>query len=422
MKKNKSPYHDWKEALTDIKSNFIKEKAAKKTYYKEQENALRPFFKQAAAHLGISQDQLTSEIKAFEPKLKEVLPDRRLKASTYAKLIKKYNPAYYNLFENKINAAVKSEQKYFQEKKEAILKAEEAMQVKVVATPEKKTKLGKYEKRAVKRQQRHQQQVKVLSVKQDVKMVYKPVSQRLTVEWHNVLFEDYMIKIKYGHNYSQGYPIAESRKSFIYLKKYIKTLQLSPLNILLEGREIREITNSDQVKEMVTLLRIREQLIKDFEQGKKMQAVSMIESIRPISKQVLIQLATAGDSEVQCIEYLAAQLAEGFKPIPAFEIIAYRSSVNTEDTFLFVIQRQQQLFLVWESTVQGRATYIFKTTMDSYVEVVQSIYDYIGSPRKAKRMALRKKDADTLNLGYDGYVTHSAFDHWQQKLEAVMLV
>jgi hypothetical protein len=214
--------------------------------------------------------------------------------------------------------------------------------------------------------------------------------------------------------------VKESRKSFKYLKKYIKNLQLPALSILLVGTEIREIKNAEQVKEMVTLLRIKEQLIEDFQNGKTITAVSMLEKIKSVSKQFLTQMAVAGNGELMCIEYLAAQLAENFKPIPAFEIIPSGNSVSTEDTFIFVIERQAKLFLVWESTVHGRATYIFKAALDNYIDVVQAIYDYIGSPRKAKRMALRKRGTETSNLGYDGYVTHSAFDHWQQKLEAVL--
>lgn len=102
-------------------------------------------------------------------------------------------------------------------------------------------------------------------------------------------------------------------------------------------------------------------------------------------------------------------------------IVFYKKNNESlnEDTFIFAVERRAQLFLVSESTVDGRATYIFKANIDTYVDVVHAIYDYIGSPRKAKRMSLRKRDADTTSLGYDGYVTHSAFDHWQQKLETV---
>jgi len=354
-----------------------------------------------------------------EPGLKEILTDRRLKASTYAKLIKKYNPAYYNLFRDKIKSAVKAEQRYFLKKKDAALKAEMAISRVPAPKKEVKRKLTKYEKRANKRLQQKQKEAIAKFSNRPVKPIPEPISKWLSVEWHDVIFDDYLIKIKYDNNFSQGYPVTESRKSFKYLRKYIKNLRLPALSVLLVGREIREIRNAEQVKEMVTLLRIKEQLIEDFQNGKPISAAAMLEKIKPVSKQFLTQMAIAGNGELMCIEYLASHLAENFKPIPAFEIIPSGNSVSTEDTFIFVIERQSKLFLVWESTVHGRATYIFKATVDNYVEVVQAIYDYIGSPKKAKRMSLRNRDSETTNLCYDGYVTHSAFDHWQQKLGAI---
>jgi hypothetical protein len=418
MKKTtKQTDRDWKDALSSIKSNIVKENETKKAHQREQENELRPYFKQAAYHLGISHQQLATEIKIFQPGLTDVLTDRRLTASTYAKLIKKHNPAYYQLFESKLKSAVKAERNYFQKKKESASRSVPA-EIKETTFPVKgKRKLTKYEKRANKRMQQKKQIVKPVLPEASVRLVPLPISQWIAVKWQDVLFEDFLIKVKYGGNFSQGYPVSESRKSFRFLKNYIKSLRLPALSILLVGNEIRQIKNAESVREMATLLRIKEQLIEDFQKGKSTTAVAMMEKIKSVSKQLLTQIAIAGTGEVMCIEYLASQLAGGFKPIPAFEIIPSGNSLNTEDTFIFVLERKSKLFLVWESTVHGRATYVFKTNNDCYLDVVQAIYDYIGSPRKAKRMSLRKRDADTSNLGYDGYVTHSAFDHWQQKLE-----
>lgn len=110
MKKTtKLTQQDWKDALNSIKTNIVGEKEKKKAHQKELENELRPYFNQAAYRLGISHQQLATEIKIFQPGLTDVLTDRRLKASTYAKLIKKHNPAYYQLFESKLKSAVKAE-------------------------------------------------------------------------------------------------------------------------------------------------------------------------------------------------------------------------------------------------------------------------------------------------------------------------
>lgn len=418
MKKTtKLTQQDWKDALNSIKTNIVGEKEKKKAHQKELENELRPYFNQAAYRLGISHQQLATEIKIFQPGLTDVLTDRRLKASTYAKLIKKHNPAYYQLFESKLKSAVKAEKEYFQKKKESTLKLITADIKETSVLIKAKRKPTKYEKRANKREQQKEKLVHPLPREVSVRMAPLPVSQWITVEWQDVLFEDFLIKVKYNGNLSHGYPVSESRKSFRFLRNYIKSLRLTALSILLVGNEIRQIKNAESVREMATLLRIKEQLIEDFQRGKPTTAVDMIEKIKSVSKHLLTQIALAGTGEVMCIEYLASQLAGGFKPIPAFEIIPSGKSLSTEDTFIFVLERQSKLFLVWESTVHGRATYVFKTDTDSYLDVVQAIYDYIGSPRKAKRMSLRKRDADTSNLGYDGYVTHSTFNHWQQKLE-----
>gem|GEM_PF-4668085 len=79
MKKTNKPAPlYWKDTLGGIKSNLIKESEAKKAHHKEQENALRPYFNKAAYHLGINQEQLAAEIRAWternsnRPKIKSL--------------------------------------------------------------------------------------------------------------------------------------------------------------------------------------------------------------------------------------------------------------------------------------------------------------------------------------------------------------
>jgi hypothetical protein len=379
----------WKDQLAQIKDTLpIPEPNAQvKKEWKRYSKDLSPTLIKAAAQLKTSVDMILAYCYDHKISLDITSYQQRINAKHFVLMIKKFDPRTYKYFEF-----------YFQEKI-----------IQQVKQPVNQTsKRPRTRKKAV-----------LVEPDEPPKQIYNvltPSSQWLEIDWSDVIFEDFNVLVKYGNNYSRPFPITESRKSFKFLKKYILSLKREPLNVLLIGNEIKEIKNIEQLKDMVTILKVKNKFLEQFEKEKTVSIKSILKFIEPLSTTFLIEIAKASAEEINCIDYLSELQDANFKPIPAFEVIPHGNSTSTEDTFIFTVRSKTHLYLVWESTLNGRATYIFVTDLDHYEMTIQSIYDYIASHQKAKRMKLRKKDEHTTELNYHAYITHSSFAHWKEKL------
>jgi hypothetical protein len=393
-KRSRKPEHlpddtNWKDQLSQIKKTLpIPEPTAQvKKEWKRYGRDLSPTLIKAAAQLRTSVDMILAYCYDHKISLDITSYQQRIKPKHFALMIKNFDPRTYRYFEF-----------YLQDKA-----------IQQVKQPVKQgSKPPRLRKKVI-----------LVEPAEPVKQIYNvstPSCQWLEIGWSNVIFEDFNILVKYGNNYSRPFPIAESRKSFKFLKKYILSLKLEPLNVLLIGNQIKEVKNIEQLKDMVTILKVKHEFLEQFEKEKSVSIKSILTFIEPLSSSFLIEIAKASAEEVNCIDYLSELQDTNFKPVPAFEVVPHGNSMTTEDTFIFTVQSQMHLYLVWESTLNGRATYIFVTDSDHYEMTIQSIYDYIASHQKAKRMKLRKKDEHTAELNYHAYITHSSFSHWKEKL------
>ena len=199
------------------------------------------------------------------------------------------------------------------------------------------------------------------------------------------------------------------------------SLGLIPLEVQFLGNQIKQIKNRELLKEVVTTLKVRDEFITQFEKQKSVTVKTILALIRPLGSFFLAEIAKSRMEEIDCVEYLTQSQDSEFKPVPAFEVISNGHIVTTEDTFIFTISYQGRLYLVWQSTLHGRATYMFTTNLEDYEETIQNIYDYIASHQKAKRMKLRKKDLQVGDLNCIAFITHSSFEHWKEKLTQAIL-
>lgn len=241
----------------------------------------------------------------------------------------------------------------------------------------------------------------------------------IEVDWQDVLFDDFMIRVKYSPHFSGPFHVSESRKSFKLLKNYILSLRLNPLKIHLKGNEIIAIENINQLHNVVRILSIKSELIDNYRKEVTTNIRSVLDSIMGINTEFLIKLAKAKNEDI-CVDHLARLQDRSFKPVPVFEIIPTGNTFNTEDTFIFTITRKNRIFLIWESTVNGRASYIFTSKENDYEDILQSIYDYISSYQRTKRMKLRTKDNSASDLNYVTFITHNSFEKWKIKLNSII--
>jgi hypothetical protein len=389
----------WQEKLSQVQDEFPLPLPTPqlKQEWKSYSRELQPTLIRAAAQFKISSNMLLTYIK-----VNKIFPIRthkgpKLKRKDFVMLVKQFDPTTYRHFEY-----------YFQDViiQENLIEQKRWLKQHLKQPGFKKTKSPTS---------------RPLPLYQPYS-VPTPLSQWRQVNWTDIIFEDYAIKVKYDLNFSRSFPISESRKSFKFLKKYLLTLNREPIKILLVGNEIREIENISQLKDIVTILKVRQEFIEQFEKEKTVNAKSVLELIRALPTSFLVEIAKASSDDTICIDYLTEIQDARFKPVPAFEVISNGNSIVTEDTFIFTISNKEHLFLVWESTLHGRATYIFAANPNQYELTIQSIYDYIASHQKAKRMKLRKKNADVIELNYVNFITHSSFEHWREKLTKVISV
>jgi|GEM_PF-3165987 len=387
LKENTNERLDWKDQLSEIKGNFQPPPPMSPQEWQTFKKRMKSSVEKAAVALELSPIVLANRLKSMG-----ITINRRRKLTTkdYIPLIKRFKADFYQ-----------QNLKYFKE---------------FLPPPSRDNKhvhvgSSKIEKKG-----------QVLRAK-PMEQRYVPVIEikNLLVNWENVHFEDFAIVIKDGINYSMPFAFSEARKSFKFLKKYILGLKREPLQVIMIGNKIISIENLEQLKDLVTILKVRNEFIEQFKKSVPVSIKSILKIIEPLSVHFLVEVAKANTEDFNFIDYLTEKQAPEYKPIPVFEIIPTGQTFHSEDTFIFTIRIGSTYYLIWESTLPGRATYIFTATAESYEETVQQIYDYIASAQKAKRMKLRKKDEQAAEMNCLTYITHSSFDHWKEKLERVIM-
>jgi len=390
----------WQEKLAQIKNEFPTPKPTKRLRqeWKIFSKDLEPTLIQATARLNIKSEQLFAYIREHKIVPSNREQKQRLKKIDFVRLMQRFDQQTYQHYRHYFEEMELNEKKRLQKE---FLEAE--LRRKLPVTKKKTRKEPKNTP--------------------PFRLPYVaplPVTQLLTISWDEVIFNDYNIMIRFGKSFSKPWPAPDSRKSFKYLKKYIQSLKLEPLQVVLVGNEIKEISNAELVRDVVTILRVRHEFIMHDEESMTVKASKVLEMIADTPTDLLGFIARSAADEAVWIDHLSSLQDKRFKPIPAFEIIASGNSVSTEDTFIFTVSHGGRLYLVWESTLHGRATYIFSTDIERYEESIQLIYDYIASYQKAKRMRIRNREISSKDLNYIAFLRHSSINQWKEKLQQLL--
>lgn len=381
------PEVDWRNALLQVKDKLpvpIASSDSNGNQRLRKSKKLRYSLGEAAIRFNISKDRLILYLNKLH-----IHPTQKLKAREFLLLARRFDKAYYEENKQQFDQIIHP----LGRKKKRLLKQPALSKVRKAAAGDEKafTRQIPFSKAT-------------------------PISQWVEISWENVFFEDYAIKVKYSEHYSGPYHVSDSRKSFIHLRKYIAGANLQPLKVLLTGNTIQKIENADQLKTVFTFLRVQSEFIEREKNDKSVTVEEILKLIEPLSSAALINVAKAIAEESNCLEYLGTLQDVERKPVPAFEVIPSANSIVTEATFIFTLRNKGRLFLVWESTRKGKATFLFTTDLEHWTESIQAIYDYIASRQRAKRMKLRMHNPDMDKLKYQTIVTHTSFRHWQEKL------
>lgn len=379
----------WQDQLSAVKETFSVPVASYASGGRKsgRRKVLKPTIAEAALQLNISKEKIEVFLKKKGFKTAGT-SSQRIKQHLFVEMIKKFDRERY----------LKDQEKF-----ERLLNFGREQEKKKKASAKSKTAGKKKAPQA-------------LPVKSAQRHVPIAVRQWIEVEWHEIIFEDYCVKFKFGQSYSKPFALKESRKSLRFLKKYIASLKLIPLRVLLLGHDVLDIENAQQLQHVVLILKVHTEFLEQAEKGNAANIKTVLENLSGLPVDFLKNIAKVKSDEVQYINYLSDLQDKSFKPVPAFEIIPNGLSFQTEDTFIFTISTQEIVYLVWESTVKGRATYVFRTDRKNYEKSLQAIFDYIASVQKAKRTKIRNRIAGIDELSYHVYITHSSFAGWVAKL------
>jgi hypothetical protein len=243
----------------------------------------------------------------------------------------------------------------------------------------------------------------------------------LSIQWKDLVFEDYQVRVRYNGSISNPYLVKESRKSFKYITKYIQNLELDPLQVLVKKNTVVKIQNIEKLNEVVRILKIKKELVDNYYTETSTNIQSVLKHLETVPNAFLRQLAQSRSIRAS-IEYLCDLHDDHFKIIPAIEIINSGSKFIEQDTFIFTVMKQPFVFLIWESTVKGKATYVFKCLESEMENKLQELFDYISSDSNAKRIKLRNKLLDQDELNSAIAINHSKFENWKVKVKSILAI
>lgn len=235
------------------------------------------------------------------------------------------------------------------------------------------------------------------------------ISKIFYAEWENVKFANGFILIEHnGRSYRKEVP--QSKKYLNEIKHYYKFHNIPKLKVIFSGSIIKDIENQE-----VLFFHI------DF--------LSITASSFGLIKLSSFQLSKWTKYKKQYYKtnlpfvfhtYTLERLCEYCDPdlpiIPVGEVVINRSGSKTvHNSFLFPIKSKVGHSIVWESTEEAKASYVF--SLNSFTDKeVQTIFNYIAgdTPNKRSTLINSKSLQDTLKM--KNRVFHKDLTFWDYEI------
>ena len=242
-----------------------------------------------------------------------------------------------------------------------------------------------------------------------------------TISWEKVIFENHQIRIIINNHFSEPFLLSDSRCSYAFLKSYILKSDLKPLSVSIFGNKIVSVKNLSELNSVIQILSIQDEINCYFNDFESTSIDKILSKLKNISNQHLFDFFKLKQRS-SFLSFLCEQQSAEYRIIPTTEILLSNDKiVSEEDTFLFTIKNSINNYIVWESTLINKATYIFKTSDNSYSEDVQKLFDFIASGQNRKRRKLRfaiKTKENPFNS--IGVIQHSNVDTWKEKFKSML--
>jgi hypothetical protein len=221
--------------------------------------------------------------------------------------------------------------------------------------------------------------------------------------------------------YSEPFHFTESRSSYEFLKTYFLKSELKPLSVSMLGNKISSINNLSELNSVLQILSIQNEINNYFNDFESTSIDKILSKLKSISNQHLFDFFKIKERSLY-LGFLCEVQSNDYKIIPTTEILLSNDKIiSLQETFLFTIKSLEQNYIVWESTHINKATYIFQTTDNTYIEDVQRLFDFIASGENSKRRKLRYSIKTKENpFKSVGIIQHSNIDEWKAKIKSLV--
>ncbi|WP_257670483.1 hypothetical protein [Parapedobacter tibetensis] len=281
-----------------------------------------------------------------------------------------------------------------------------------------KTKRKKVTKDRIKRPKNSVNQPRI--TRRNAKTNPSPVEkkyQKIEVAWKNAIFDDGFIKIRLESRRFVNYPYHHSRSAFEMIKPLIIRKDIEPLTVEVIGSRIYSIENLSLLSDVMQYLKIQKEwnLFRTENSG---NASNIIDALSKMSAKAF-NLFYKNKDLTPYLKVLCELQSETHRVIPVMEECNGKfSSVNAKDSFLFTTVKNTDMYIIWESTEERKATYIFKSSIKDYEKERQKIFDYISTAHDYKRTNLRLGITDK-NESIKAHATlnHTGIEKWKERLK-----
>ncbi len=229
------------------------------------------------------------------------------------------------------------------------------------------------------------------------------------VPWDEVVFKDGGLLINANSEKNLYLPCTESKEVFNHFN-YAFTERIPPLRIRLHSKNPIEIVRTPELDEIFRFLTIQN----DIRLGNFFKHKELYDLI--VHSKTDFHQSFLPKDRTPYFQYLVEKQSPDHRYVPMFE-----TDGDSEDSFLFTIQGNNNLFIVWESLRPNTATYVFPVEKINYERFLQSLYDYACSDIDYKRRRVHHGVIDGLHGIKGSIVNHYDFQQWKTELDMIVL-
>lgn len=230
------------------------------------------------------------------------------------------------------------------------------------------------------------------------------------ISWDNINFHDNSISILFCEHWLEKFPVPGSLESLNQIKNHYKFANAPNLKVEITNRRIKRILNAEVLFFYILFLTNSGQL---FDKN-------LFGRIADFKKFTISYYRTHLPDvfKSRCFDFLSQRSIDNFPIVPVGEVVrTSKGQIIIHDSFLFPIKGKNEIFWIWESVKESKATYIFKTLVNYTVEL-QKLFDYLTGEIINKRQNLISSPNLQMNLNYIDRKIHENFDSWKSQIRA----